>query len=78
MLVIVIDELADSQSIATRVRKMTNTESRAYTTRQSLTEQFLERYQGQPKFHRMADTAPKLEKEFQFPSQVWKKLRTKQ
>lgn len=56
---------------------MTNSETKRQPTRQRVAQESLERLNCQPKLYRMADASPPLEKQFQFPSKVWDKLRNK-
>lgn len=56
---------------------MTTPETSRQASRQELTEELLQHYQCQPKFSKLKEAQPRLETQFQFPKQVWEKLRAK-
>lgn len=56
---------------------MTTSETSRQSSRQKLTEELLQHYQCQPKFSKLKEAQPPLETQFQFPKQVWEKLRAK-
>lgn len=56
---------------------MTNKEASHQPTRQRLTEKFLERYRYHQPVTKLVETNTALERQFQFPKEVWDKIKAR-